>query len=164
MFSLAFAPSPRFSIESKLFSFLFLRLFFFVVAARRWRALINFSRCGLLSLLRRYGIFPLRFSNRSSMLDPFDSPFFLLLSPSSTLPSSSSRGPPRTRSPIPFPPACVRFPRCTRVCVGSAGARRHEHEGEYEGERERENAEDVEKDERVHSARAFSIPGTLVRI
>lgn len=37
----------------------------------RWRPLINFSRW-LALFVRRYGIFPLRFSNRSSILDPFD--------------------------------------------------------------------------------------------
>lgn len=47
----------------------------------RWRPLINFSRW-LALFVRRYGIFPLRFSNRSSILDPLDPSiaFCLLLS------------------------------------------------------------------------------------
>jgi len=103
----------------------------------RWRPLINFSRW-LALFVRRYGILPLRFSNRSSILDPFDPSiaFCLLLSFSLSLFLSFclafSRGHQLVLS--------LFFPLCTRVCVGS-------RLGGTNSENTRENAEDEEKDE-----------------
>lgn len=89
----------------------------------RWRLLINFSQW-LALFVRRYGIFSLRFSNRSSILDPSDPsiPFFLLRSPT---------------NPLLLPPP--RVSPCI-VCVGS-------RLGGTNGGNTRENVKDEEKDE-----------------
>lgn len=103
----------------------------------QWRPLINFSRW-LALFVRRYGIFPLRFSNRSSILNPSDS------SSSSTSPARSVSLSQAHRLAPSSPSSTACFPLRTRVCVGSrlGGT----NGGEYEREREKENAENEEKD------------------
>lgn len=116
----------------------------------RWRPLINFSRW-LALFVRRYGIFPLRFSNRSSILNPSDSSvlFFLPCSLFSSfcLPLSRAHRP----TPLPLPPPCV---SPVHASVRGQQTRRHER-GEYERECRKR---------RKRRGWAFSIPGTLVRI
>lgn len=87
----------------------------------RWRPLINFSR-SLALFVRRYGIFPLRFSNRSSILDPSDPsiPFFFLFSLSLSFlpfpPSIFLPGPPTGYLPLPS----ASISPCVRECAWAA--------------------------------------------
>lgn len=100
---------------------------------KQWRPLINFSRW-LALFVRRYGIFPLRFSNRSSILNPSDSSVLLFLPNSLRLSSSDSSA----------LPTATCFPLCTRtVCAwavdSAARMGKRERERKREGGRGRES-------------------------
>lgn len=97
--------------------------------------------------MRRYGIFLLRFSNRSSILNPSNPSIPFLPSPSFSL-FLLLPGPPT--GPLHLLPPRV----FSNVSVRGQQTRRHE-QGEYERECRRW---------RKRRGRVFSIPGTLVRI
>lgn len=126
---------------------------------KQWRPLINFSRW-LALFVRRYGIFPLRFSNRSSILNPSDSSVLLFLPNSLRLSFSDSSA----------LPTATCFPLCTRtVCAWAvdSAARMGKNMREKEKGKEREEGGGRARECRKRRKRrewTFSIPGTLVGI